>query len=77
MGLNRYHLILVSAALIASLSAVIWLKTPLLPEQLIKSTADAMDEQIVKTPPGSSPEGRRDLLLGFDDFLSTNFRGFG
>jgi L-ascorbate metabolism protein UlaG (beta-lactamase superfamily) len=27
----------------------------------------------VNTPPGSSPEGRRDLLLSFDDFISKNF----
>jgi len=73
MGLNRYHLILVSVALIAALGVVIWLKTPFLPERLIKSPADALDERIVKTPPGSSPESRRDLLLGFDDFISKNF----
>jgi L-ascorbate metabolism protein UlaG (beta-lactamase superfamily) len=52
---------------------VIWLMTPFLPGQLIKSTASALDERIVKTPPGSSPESRRDLLLGFDDFISKNF----
>ncbi len=73
MGLNRYHLILVSVALIAALGVMIWLKMPFLPEQLIKSPADALDEWIVKTPPGSSPEDRRDLLLGFDDFVSKNF----
>jgi L-ascorbate metabolism protein UlaG (beta-lactamase superfamily) len=73
MGLNRYHLILVSVALIAALGVVIWLKMPFLPEQLIKSPADALDERIVKTPPGSSPESRRDLLLGFDDFVSKYF----
>jgi L-ascorbate metabolism protein UlaG (beta-lactamase superfamily) len=73
MGLNRYHLILVSVALIAALGVVIWLKIPFLPEQLIKSPADALDERIVETPSGSSPESRRDLLLGFDDFVSKNF----
>jgi L-ascorbate metabolism protein UlaG (beta-lactamase superfamily) len=73
MGLNRYHLILVSVALIVALGVVIWLKMPFLPEQLIKSPADALDERIVKTPPGSSPESRRDLLLGFDDFVSKYF----
>ena len=73
MGLNRYHLILVSVALIAALGVMIWLKMPFLSEQLIKSPADALDEWIVKTPPGSSPEDRRDLLLGFDDFVSKNF----
>jgi len=73
MELNRYHLILVSVALIAALGVVIWLKMPFLPEQLIESPADALDERIVKTPPGSSPESRRDLLLDFDDFVSKNF----
>ena len=73
VGLNRYHLILISVAIIITLGIVIWLKTPFIPEQLIKSTADAMNERIVKTPFGSTTESRRDLLLGFDDFISKNF----
>jgi L-ascorbate metabolism protein UlaG (beta-lactamase superfamily) len=73
MDPHRHYLVLIPVALIVLLGAALYLRAPLPPEQLTKVPADAMDEQIVKTPPGSSPEGRRDLLLGFDDFLSTNF----
>jgi L-ascorbate metabolism protein UlaG (beta-lactamase superfamily) len=59
--------------LIAAFSVAIFLKMPLLHEQFTQSTADALNEQIINTPPGSSSESRRDLLLSFDDFISKNF----
>ena len=73
VGLNRNQLILVSVAIISVISVFIWLKTPFPLGQPLNSTADAIDEQIVKTPPGSNPESRRSLLLSFDDFISKNF----
>ena len=73
MGLNRIHLILVAVLLIAALGFVIWLKTPFLPEQLSGSQVKALDEEIVKTPPRSSSEDRKNTLLSFDDFISKNF----
>ncbi len=73
MGLNRIQLILVAVVLIATFSIVIWLKTPIIPGQLIGSQANDLGEDILKTPPGSSSESRRALLLSFDDFISKNF----
>ena len=73
MRLNRIHLILISVVIIVALGFVFWLKAPFIPEQLIGGQAQALDEDIVSTPPGSSSESRRALLLSFDDFVSRNF----
>jgi hypothetical protein len=52
--LNRIHLILVSIFIIAALGFVFWLKAPFIPEQLIGGQAQALDEDIVGTPPGAA-----------------------
>jgi L-ascorbate metabolism protein UlaG (beta-lactamase superfamily) len=71
--LNRKYLIPVTVLIIAALSFVVWLKTPFISEQLSGSQVNALDEEIVKTPPGSSSEDRKSTLLSFDDFISKNF----
>ena len=73
MGSRRRYLVLISVALIALLGAALYLKAPLLPEQLTKGPADALDERVIATPPGGEAEDRRALLLGFDDLIAGNF----
>lgn len=73
MGSRRRYLVLIPVALIALLGAALYLKAPLLPEQLTKGPADALDERVIATPPGGEAEDRRALLLGFDDFIAGNF----
>jgi len=72
-GLQRNHLILIAAILIAALGLAIWIKAPFATEQLSGNQTKVLVENILKTPPGSSPEDRKNTLLAFDDFISKNF----
>jgi len=73
MLFNRYHLLFILIALLTLLGAAIYLKAPLLPEQLTNGPADMLNERIVAMPLGSDSEDRRTLLLGFDDLITGNF----
>ncbi len=72
MTLNRAHVVVIFAFVAILVGAALYLRAPSLLGLTAGDAAEALDGEIIATPPGSAEAPRRALLLEFDDLIAGN-----